>query len=288
MPLPAGCGRRRRAANPGRRYNPCLSPRQIEDRKQMKEILRAYAHAIRSLARRDILWHLLWPGLLSLVVWIGLAVGFWGTLTGMAMGALNGWDWLHSWTSSSEFGAGFVSVTVQIALALALLPLIYVTAAILVATISLPLMLERVARTDYALLEERRGGSQTGSALNALWAALVFAVEMLLSLPLWLVPGLGLVIPLMLTAWLNRRAFRYDALMMHADRDEMKALSKRHDGSMLLLGIGCAALAYVPVVNLFAPAFCGLAFVHYLLTALEQHRKESGWVVVDAAPRQQP
>ena len=97
-------------------------------------------------------------------------------------------------------------------------------------------MLERVARTDYALLEERRGGNQTGSAINALWAALVFGVVLLLSLPLWLVPGLGLVIPLMLTAWLNRRAFRYDALMMHADREEMRTLSKRHDGSMLLLG----------------------------------------------------
>ncbi|MCB1912181.1 MAG: EI24 domain-containing protein [Rhodocyclaceae bacterium] len=254
----------------------------------MKEILRAYALAIRSLGRRDILWHLLWPGLLSLVVWIGLAIGFWNPLTDLALATLNGWDWLHSWTSSSQFGAGFVAVTVQIALGLAILPLIYVTAAILVATVSLPLMLERVARTDYALLEERRGGSQTGSAINALWAALVFGVVLLLSLPLWLVPGLGLVIPLMLTAWLNRRAFRYDALMMHADREEMRTLSQRHDGSMLLLGVGCAALAYIPLVNLFAPAFCGLAFVHYLLAALERHRAESGWVVVGSTPQKRP
>ena len=254
----------------------------------MKDILVAFGRAGRSLGRRDIFWHLLWPGLLSLVVWVGLAIGFWGPLTDMAIGVLNGWDWLHSWTASSDFGAGFVAVTVQIALGLAILPLIYVTAAMLVATISLPLMLERVARTDYALLEERHGGSQTGSAFNALWAALVFAVAMLLSLPLWLVPGLGLAIPLMLTAWLNRKAFRYDALMMHADRDEMRALAQRHDGSMLLLGIGCAALAYVPIVNLFAPAFCGLAFVHYLLAALERHRKESGWVVVEAAQRSRP
>ena len=75
------------------------------------------------------------PGLLSLVVWIGLAIGFWNPLTDLALGTLNGWDWLHSWTSSSQFGAGFVAVTVQIALGLAILPLIYVTAAILVATV---------------------------------------------------------------------------------------------------------------------------------------------------------
>ena len=50
-----------------------------------------------------------------------------------------------------------------------------------------------------------------------------------------------------------------------------------------MLGVGCAALGYVPVLNLIAPAFCGLAFVHYLLEALQQHRQSAGWVVLDKA-----
>ena len=54
------------------------------------------------------------------------------------------------------------------------------------------------------------------------------------------------------------------------------------------VGVGCAALAYIPLVNLFAPAFCGLAFVHYLLAALERHRAESGWVVVGSTPQKRP
>ena len=94
-------------------------------------------------------------------------------------------------------------------------------------------------------------------------------------------PGLGIVIPLLLTAWLNRRAFRYDALMMHADRDEMKLIPERNASGLMMLGVGCALLAYVPILNLVAPAFCGLAFVHYLLEALQQHRQASGWVVLD-------
>ena len=138
-----------------------------------------------------------------------------------------------------------------------------------------------VAATDYATIERRAGGTQIGSVTNALSAGALFVVAMVLSLPLWLVPGLGIVIPLLLTAWLNRRAFRYDALMMHADRDEMKLIPERNASGLMMLGVGCALLAYVPILNLVAPAFCGLAFVHYLLEALQQHRQASGWVVLD-------
>ena len=170
---------------------------------------------------------------------------------------------------------------VHVLIALLILPLIYLTSALIVAGVALPMMLERVSATDYAMLERRRGGSQTGSVLNALSAGAVFVIALVVSLPLWLVPGLGILIPLLLTAGLNRRAFCYDALMMHADREEMKQISQAHAGRLLGIGVGCAALGYIPLLNLFAPAFCGLAFVHYLLEALQQQRLKSGWVVLD-------
>ena len=77
---------------------------------------------------------------------------------------------------------------------------------------------------------------------------------------------------MLLTAWMNQKAFGYDALMLHGDKQEMPRLRKRHSAALLGLGVGCALLAYVPVLNLFAPAFCGLAFVHYLLEALRRER----------------
>ncbi len=249
----------------------------------MSPVLQALARALRSLTRGDVIWHLIWPGLASLAVWAVLAMIFWGTLVGGVMGWLDNWEWLAGWMNDSDLGAGFVVVVVHAIIALMLLPLIYVTAALIVAAISLPMMLEKVAATDYAQIERRAGGTQIGSVTNALAAGALFVVAMVLSLPLWLVPGLGIVIPLLLTAWLNRRAFRYDALMMHADREEMKLVPQRNASGLMLLGVGCAALGYVPVLNLLAPAFCGLAFVHYLLEALQQHRLASGWVVEDKA-----
>ncbi|MCB1927049.1 MAG: EI24 domain-containing protein [Rhodocyclaceae bacterium] len=249
----------------------------------MSPVIQALVRAFRSLTRGDVIWHLVWPGLASLAIWAIMATMFWGSLVGGVMGWLDGWDWLGSWMSDSELGAGFIMVLVHIVIGLLLLPLVYVTAALIVAAVSLPMMLEKVAATDYADIEQRAGGTQVGSVTNALRAGALFVVAMLLSLPLWLIPGLGLLIPLLLTAWLNREAFRYDALMMHADRDEMKLVPQKNASGLMMLGVGCAALGYVPVLNLFAPAFCGLAFVHYLLEALQQHRQSAGWVVLDKA-----
>ena len=47
---------------------------------------------------------------------------------------------------------------------------------------------------------------------------------------------------------------------------------------------GAALLAYVPVINLVAPAYAGLAFVHYMLETLRRHRLKYGVTVLDADP----
>lgn len=238
----------------------------------MKDILLAYARAVKSLTERGVLWHLIWPSLVAAVVWLGIGIAFWQPMVDAVMAFIGSWDWAASKMDTSELGAAFVLVVVKISLAVLFLPLVYVTAALIVAVFALPLMLEKVAVSRYADLEMRKGGTMSGSAVNAVVAVLLFVVALLVSLPFWLIPGVGLVVSLLLTAWMNKKAFGYDALMLHADKAEMSRLRARHSGAMLGLGVGCALLAYVPIVNLFAPAFCGLAFVHYLLEALRRDR----------------
>lgn len=250
----------------------------------MREILLAFGRALRSLGRKGVFVHLVWPSLVALVVWMTIAVLSWTTLVDTIVSWIQGWAFVGEWIATSEIGATATLIVVEIALALAFLPLIYVTAALLVAVFALPLMLERVALKDYGELELRRGGSNLGSAWNAIIAGLLFLLGMVVSLPLWLIPGAGLVASVVLTAWLNQRAFGYDALMLHADREELKRLPRVQRTSMLLLGGGCALLAYVPFVNLVAPAFCGLAFVHLMLEALRRERIERGVTVLDASP----
>ncbi|KAA3654495.1 MAG: hypothetical protein DWQ11_04225 [Proteobacteria bacterium] len=251
----------------------------------MKDIFLAYARAVKSLTERGVLWHLVWPTLVAMVVWLILGIVLWDPMVAGVMSWIGQWDWVSARLDGSELGAAAVLVLVKIALAVLFLPVIYVTAALLVAVIALPLMLEKVAKVRYGDLEMRRGGSNTGSAINAVLAVAVFIVGIVLTLPFWLIPGVGLVASILLTAWLNQKAFGYDALMLHGDREEMPRLRREHRTALLGLGTGCALLAYIPFVNLFAPAFCGLAFVHYLLEALRRDRSGRGWVIADSAPR---
>ena len=184
----------------------------------MKDILVAFGRAGRSLGRRDMFWHLLWPGLLAVVIWAGVAFYAWTPVTEWLYAAVGGWSFVGGWLSASETTAAIVLVLIQIATALLVVPLVYVTAAMLVATVALPLMLERVARTDYADLEQRRGGSNLGSAMNSIVAGVLFLLALVLSLPLWLIPGAGLLISVTLTGWLAEDQVRHAHFIREADK----------------------------------------------------------------------
>ena len=46
-----------------------------------------------------------------------------------------------------------------------------------------------------------------------------------------------------------------------------------------MAGLATAAAAYVPLLNLLAPAFAALVFVHLGLAALRRRRQEGGVVL---------
>jgi CysZ protein len=93
-----------------------------------------------------------------------------------------------------------------------------------------------------------------------------------LSTPLWLFPPLWPIIPLIILGWVNQRLLRYDALAEHADSQEMSRVFRDRRGALYVLGLLLGLAAYVPIVGFFAPVVFGLAFIHYLLGALEEQR----------------
>jgi hypothetical protein len=52
----------------------------------------------------------------------------------------------------------------------------------------------------------------------------------------------------------------------------MAHLFRTRRGALYLLGALLALAAYVPLVGFFAPVLFGLAFIHYLLSALAAQR----------------
>jgi len=238
----------------------------------MNGVLKAYGRALRSLLQPAILWHLLWPMVVAIIFWVVVAWLSWDTVGAGIERLFAEVSWLNWIQARWEASALAATVFFKIVLGLLLLPLIYGTTLFIVAVFALPFMLERVAAKDYADLEQRHGGSLLGSVWNALVALIVFLIAWVVTLPLWLIPGMVVVLPVLLAAYINQRAYRYDALAEHADAAELPLLIERERGQLYVVGIVAGLLAYVPVVNLLAPAFAGLAFIHYSLDALRRHR----------------
>jgi hypothetical protein len=119
--------------------------------------------------------------------------------------------------------------------------------------------------------------SFVAAAVNSVLASILFIAGWLLTLPLWIVPGLSLVLPLLLMAWYNRRTFAYDALSLHATPEEWAVLKPQAKGPMFMLGLTMALLAHVPIIGLLVPALAALSFVHY---GLETLRRSRGGAVV--------
>ena len=76
--------------------------------------------------------------------------------------------------------------------------------------------------------------------------------------------------------WLNQRTFRVDALVEHATAAELQQLIDERKPAFYLAGIGGALLAHVPLLQLLAPTYTALVFIHLGLTALREQRRERG------------
>ena len=239
----------------------------------MSEFGNALIKAFASLLHPRMLLLMLWPVAIALVLWLGLAFAFWSQAAA----------WLQLQFDQSAAIAWAINVwpltliaahLAWILLVLLFVPLVLVTAVLIIGVFAMPAMVRHVAERSYPQLERREGGGFAGSLWNSVLALVGLALLALLSLPLWLFPPLWPLLPVLLFAYLNQRVFRYDALAEHASGWEMQTLIRRHRGELFLLGIALALFGMIPLLGFFAPVYGGLAFIHYCLARLAQLRDE--------------
>lgn len=236
----------------------------------MQDILTALARAARNLFEPRMLAILFLPMLGSLVLWAAVAWIFWDAWTGGIAGALGSTTvagWLQGWSAAWVVNSASVLLVV-----IGIVPAIYVTALIITELIAMPVIVRFVGERYYAGLDREAGGTLAGSVLNAAAAIGVFAVLWIVTLPLWLT-GVGAVLaPVLTSAYLSQRIFRYDALAEHASAGELRRVIRASRGDLFLLGIALSFLLYVPLVNLLVPVLSGLAFTHFCLGKLARAR----------------
>jgi len=238
----------------------------------MNPVARALLFALANLLHPRMLWLMLWPVLAALALWGTLTLVFWAQLAGSLAGLIN--QWLTTGMFAIQWDVKDAAlVGAKVLIVILLVPLIQLTALLILSTFGMPAMVEHVAARGYAQLERRKGGNLAGSLWNGLVALAGMVVLFLASIPFWIFPPLWPLIPLAILGWVNQRVLRYDALAEHASGEEMRQVFAGQRGTLYLLGTVLALVAYVPFVGFFAPVLFGLSFIHYLLAALKVHRE---------------
>ena len=238
----------------------------------MSQVARSLVFALANLLHPRMLWLMIWPVLLALALWGTVVLVFWAQL---AVWLAN---LIHQWLTTGWFAIQWevkdlALIAAKAMIVILLVPLVQLTALLILSSFGMPAMVEHVATRSYAGLERRRGGSLAGSLWNGLVALAGMAMLFVVSIPLWFFPPLWPVIPLAIVGWVNQRVLRYDALAEHATAAEMRQIFASRRGTLYVLGVVLALLAYVPFVGFFAPMVFGLSFIHYLLAALKVHRE---------------
>ena len=234
-------------------------------------VLGAVLYGIGNLFHPRMLWLMIWPMLVALAVWGALALVFWTRLALWLAGILKPWLEPALGFVRLDFGDAAL-IAANVILFLLFVPLVYLTALFILGVFGMQKMVDHVAARSYPQLERRRGGGTAGSVGNGLVALAGMVGLFIVSLPLWLLPPLWPLIPLVILSWANQRLLRYDALAEHADQAEMARIFRERRGALYLLGFLLALLAYVPFVGFVGPVVFGLAFIRYLLGALQESR----------------
>ncbi|WP_081826460.1 EI24 domain-containing protein [Candidatus Phaeomarinobacter ectocarpi] len=197
---------------------------------------------------RSILWRSLGMTLLLLVT-LG-AVGLWGTgyIPNLGIG----------WADT------IIDVLIDAAVIVGLIFLV-----IPVTAIFIPLFLDEVGQA----VEERHFPASIGprkqGIIEGLWLGIkglfVLLAVNLVALPLvFLLPGFGFVIFLVVNGFLLGREFFEAAAVRHYPPAQIKQLRKRHSGRVFVAGMAVAALLAIPIVNILVPLF-GTAFMVHVL-----------------------
>jgi len=234
---------------------------------------------------------LLAGGLVLLLAWL-----YWGA----SVDAVN--TWLSHWTLGDavlrwleSVGAeGLRAIVAPLIIVAVAVPMVVLLSLLLVALLMTPSIVNLVAKRRFPTLERRRGASGWHTAAWSLAVSAVALVVMLASLPLWLLPPLGLVLPPLIWGWASAKIFAFEVLAEHADADERRALLRAHKGPLLAMGVvtgfmgavpalvwaaGVLALVLAPLLLIVSVwlytlvfAFAAAWFAHYALSALQDMR----------------
>lgn len=189
-------------------------------------------------------------GIGSIVLWVTLLTYFWSSFSNFVTSYLT-WipfEWLQN--SVAYVAAPFVGYT-----------LIIISIAILTSLFSEGLLIN-LAKKHYPQVKAISSPSLGGSISSTLSSSLIFAVLYLILFPTFFIPVIGQGIMLYVWSILLKAPTVHDVGgLFITDKKVLKAKRKKSN----LIAMTASLFNYIPVLNIFAPIFAQIMFLHHIL-----------------------
>ena len=212
------------------------------------------AKSLSDILSPTVLSFILKVGFGSILFWIVVLWFSWGYYEPFIAGYIQKIPFVGSWEWFQTSGASLAALLVGYML-------IIITVSILTSLYSEPLLI-KLAQKHYPNKPVVGSPAIATSVYLSIKAGIVFLLLFLFTFPIIFVPILGQVWMLWLWSLLIKEPNTYDVgSLFIADKQQIKAQKKKAWFTAMIASL----FNYIPVLNIFAPLFGQIMFLHYLL-----------------------
>lgn len=250
----------------------------------------AFKRALVTQCHPKMLLTLLLPFFIALLGAVVLLWAFWTPLTNWLNTQALDWYYLNE-IDQWLLAIGLFSLKLYLVPLLAvviLLPLSGILGLVIAAIFVMPIVLRHLEKREYRGVVRHGRFSNTYSAWNAIWVGILFTLGWLVTMPLWLIPPMPVILPIVWWAFAFNRMMRVDAIIEHASPNERKLIWRKHNRQYWLIGLVLALVNLFPPAWLVLPVFSALVFAHFSLEALRQLRQHEAMQAGGAMSQEHP
>ena len=217
----------------------------------MKSII---TKSLQDILSKDVISFVLKVGFGSILLWIILLWASWDLYAGLIATYIQKIPFVGSWEWFQSSGAFLTALILGYML-------IIITISIFTSLYSEPLLI-KLAKKHYPNISIVGSPNITTSVILSIKAGLIFLFLFLFTFPLIFIPILGQIWMLWLWSLLIKEPTAYDvAPLFIADKKKVKEKTKKSG----IIAMIASLFNYVPVLNIFAPVFAQILFLHNIL-----------------------
>jgi len=213
----------------------------------MKQII---SKSLQDMLSKEVILFVLKLGFISFAITLFLTWNMWGAMAGLITTYLSWipWAWLQtSGATVATFSVAYMFFIIIVAL--------------LTSLFSEKLLID-LAKKRYPDIPVVGSADITTSILLTLKASVIFLLLFIITLPLLFIPLFGQVVLLYLWSVLLKEPTIYDVgALFIDDKTVLKTKKKR----TRVLAMIAALFNYVPFLNIFAPVYAQILFLHHIL-----------------------